>query len=340
LNAVNLKLKGNPKMTDKSNTFRLFLPSIFCMVLFYVFVVSVVVGQGGQNGDGSRQIFAEEFTRSRPAKSKSPAANSNTPASSKSSKQRKPNSTVTANSRQRYRRITPSPSSTVPASAAKLGVTIWRLRSVQSADKGARLLVQGDENELVAERVGADVELHVRDRVRLTIESPREGYLYVVDRELYADGSMGEPYLIFPTLRTHGGDNRVRAGKLIDIPAQEDNPNYFTLIPSPDRQDQVGETLSIIVTSEPLENFEKTSKPIKLSAAQVEKWQTQWGTRVEQFELDGGAGMTWSNEEKEASAEGTARLLTQEDPSPQIIYLVDGKNDKGLLITVPLRYGR
>jgi hypothetical protein len=196
------------------------------------------------------------------------------------------------------------------------------------------------ETQFTPERIETGTRLQVNDRVRLTIESPREGYLYVVDRELYADGSMGDPFLIFPTSRTRGGDNEIRPGKLIDIPGQGDNPNYFTLVPSPSREDQVAEVLSIIITTQRLENLEIKDKPLKLSKSQVEKWEKQWGTRSEQYELEGGAGRTWSNEERAASAEGTGRYLTQEDPSPQTIYLVDGENKQGLLVTVPLRYRR
>ena len=121
------------------------------------------------------------------------------------------------------------------------------------------------ETEWTPERISSTTELRVGDRVRLSIESPRDGYLYVVDREQYADGSFGDPYLIFPTLRTNNGDNRVRPGRLVDMPAQSDNPNYFTLIPSPSREDQVAEVLSIIVTTEPLENLRLAEKPLKLS---------------------------------------------------------------------------
>ena len=52
-------------------------------------------------------------------------------------------------------------------------------------------------------------------------------YLYVIDREQYADGTQGEPYLIFPTTRTRGGDNSVKAGRVMEIPSQDDNPPYL-----------------------------------------------------------------------------------------------------------------
>ena len=310
--------------------------------------------------EGSRQIVAEEFTRNR-IKPPTNSSGRRADGALTGKRARPANASVGSTPQPRYKRVIPTPaqkaspsSSVAPSSAAaplaegplttasKVGVTIWRLRPAKPSDSGGRILVQENakETQWTAQRVGAEMELRVSDRVRLSIESPREGYLYVVDRELYADGTMGDPYLIFPTSRTRDGDNRVQPGKLIDIPGQEDNPNYFTLVPSPSREDQVAEVLSVIVTTEPLENFEMTDKPAKLSKSQVEKWEKQWSTRVEQYELEGGAGQTWSKQEKDAGAEGTGRYLTQDDPSPQTIYLVEGKNNRGLLVNVPLRYKR
>ena len=116
----------------------------------------------------------------------------------------------------------------------QVGVTIWRLRPSTAADTGARLLVQDNagSGEWTPERVSATSTLRNGDRVRLAVESPQAGYLYVIDRERYASGERGAPYLIFPTSRTHGGDNQVTAGKLVEIPGQEDRPNFFSLRPS------------------------------------------------------------------------------------------------------------
>ena len=77
--------------------------------------------------------------------------------------------------------------------------------------------MESSQTEWTPERIEADTPLKVSERVRITVESPRAGYLYVVDREQYADGSLGDAYLIFPTTRTRDGDNKVRPGKLIDI---------------------------------------------------------------------------------------------------------------------------
>src|SRR5205085_6385950 len=73
-----------------------------------------------------------------------------------------------------------------------VGLTLWQLRpSVKSDDKSVRLLEREDENTLewTPVRVDSDTVFALGDRVRLSFESPRDGYLYVIDRELYEDGS-------------------------------------------------------------------------------------------------------------------------------------------------------
>lgn len=285
---------------------------------------------------GSRQIVLEEFTRARPATS---------PSSTRIP--RRPSPSTRRPMKQTYRRASgsapvASSSSVRPGNAEELGITVWRLRPSKQNDSGARLLVMesSQSSHWTPERMEADAPLGVGERVRISVESPRPGYLYVVDREQYADGSFGDAYLIFPTTRTRGGDNAVRPGKLIDIPAQEDNPNSFTLVPSPNRSDQIAEVLTFIVTPQPLQSLPITDRPLKVSNSDVAKWERSWSSEVERFEMVGGAGQVWTTSEKEAGSTASARLLTQEEPAPQTIYRVGSKSANTLLVTVPLRYGR
>jgi hypothetical protein len=288
-------------------------------------------------GDGSRQIVLEEFTRARP-----PAASAKAQAPVKTGP-RKPTS-VSVTKGPRYVRKTPAVRISLETNSEvmEIGVTIWRLRPTTGNDSGARVLVMenAQPTQWTPERIEADTPLQVGERVRLSIESPRAGYLYVIDREQYADGSYGDAYLIFPTLRTRGGDNQVRPGKLIDVPAQEDNPSYYTLVPTPSRRDQVAEVLSIIVTPQPLENLRLTDRPLKLSKSDVAEWEASGSVEVERFEMVGGAGMPWSKVEMAASAAGSARVLTQEEPTPQTVYRISSRNKNAVMVTVPLRYGR
>ncbi len=313
---------------------------------------TVALSAGAANAqsqdDGARQIVLDQFTKARPTQSatkpppKTPIKTPANPQAKTPPPPRRPKPAVTVKA-PRYTRKSPAVLTASPsiATTSEIGVTIWRLRPAIGDDGSARVLVMenAQRTEWTPQRIEADTPLKVGERVRISIESPRAGYLYVVDREQNADGSFGDPYLIFPTLRTRGGDNQVRAGKLIDIPAQEDNPSYFTLIPTLGRGDQVAEVLSIIVTSAPL-NLPITDKPLMISRSDVEAWEKAWSSRTERFEMDGGAGKSWTTVEMEASAKGSSRLLTQEEPTPQTIYRLSSKDKNTIMITVPLRYSR
>lgn len=175
--------------------------------------------------------------------------------------------------------------------------------------------------------------------MRITVESPRHGCLYIVDREQYADGSFGEPMLIFPTLRTRGGDNRLMPGKLIDIPAQEDQYSSFTAQPAGARRDQVAEVLSVILSPRQLP-LTIGDQPLRILPSQLAEWEKLWGGMAETLELVDGAGRTWTTEEKAASA-ANGRQLTQSRPPPQTVYRVAVRKSSGpVIVTVPLRYGR
>lgn len=222
--------------------------------------------------------------------------------------------------------------------AREIGVTIWRLRHSAPGDSGARLLVQDSagSTEWTPERVSAASKLRAGDRVRLSIESPDPGYLYVIDRERYASGERGAPYLIFPTTRTHGGDNQVSAGRLVEVPGQDDRPNFFTLRPS--RPDQTGEELTILLAAKPIEGLQIGPNALAILAETAAQWEREWtSAKPGIFELTGGAGKTWSASEQQAGADRT-RVLTQDDPPPQTIYRVlPAKPGAPVLVKVQLR---
>jgi hypothetical protein len=102
----------------------------------------------------------------------------------------------------------------------------------------------------------------------------------------------------------------------------------------------VGELLSVIVTSRPLEGIGITDGAQKLSAEQVARWESQWGGQVGRLELLGGVGRAWTKEEKDAGASAT-RTLTHGAPKPQTLYYSpDARPDAPLLIKVRLQYRR
>lgn len=266
--------------------------------------------------DTERGIVAEEFLKARPR--------------GKSNSQPR-----------KARYVSKSPKTALPkddGEFAQIGLTVWRLRPAKANDSVRMIVQQGEDAvEWTPERVSSDTPMRQNDRIRLSFEAPQNGYLYIIDREQFADGSYGQPELIFPTTRTRGGDNRVSAGHIVELPGQDDRPNFFTMRPR--RADVRGESLTVIVTPQPLDGITIGEKPLALTAEQVAKWEQTWGARVERFEMADGAGQAWTTAEKDAGANAT-RQLTQEDPPPQTIYRVAVKPGSPVLVNVGLRYAR
>ena len=221
---------------------------------------------------------------------------------------------------------------------ALVGVTIWRLRESEASDDPAvRIGSRTGGGQWTPIRVEADTPLSEGQKVRVSFETARTGYLYVIDREQYADGTFGTPSLIFPTLQTHGGNNEVRAGRSIEIPALDDNPPYFTM--QANRPDQVAELLTVIVAPEPLSEVKIGREPIPVSPDQVRAWEQKWGVQVKLLEARGQAGKPYTKAEKEAGLERT-RLLAHEEPLPQTMYHLDAEPGAPLLFSIPLRITR
>ena len=203
-----------------------------------------------------------------------------------------------------------------------IGVTIWRLRD--------------DQDRPTAERATADTLFTEGERLRLSIEVPRsgDGHLYVIDREVYADGSTSDPYLIFPSQTTPEGGNVVTAGKPVFVPARGDEFPYFTLERA--RKDLLREELTIIVSPKPLKlPLGTPDRPVRLEKAQMAQWERQWGGREERREEQDGAGKQWTAAEREAD-KGERRLV-QGDPLPQTIYHIKATPGAPIMLRVPLR---
>jgi hypothetical protein len=218
-----------------------------------------------------------------------------------------------------------------------VGVTIWQLRPASNSDPPeTRLLVLegGKQDESAPQRIEAGTPLKPGDRVRLTIEAPRPGYLYVVDQEQYSGGKFGEPYLIYPNWQTKPGDNATAPGRLIEIPDQRNEPNCFTIRPS--RPDQSGELLTLLITAQPLTGLAIGREPLRLQGEQFAEWERKYGASAQRLELAGGAGKQWTPQEKKAGADRSVRL-TQDDPVPQTFYRVTDRTDPPVLLHMPLR---
>jgi hypothetical protein len=217
---------------------------------------------------------------------------------------------------------------------ALVGITLWRFRPSKASDEaGVRALVQeaAETREYTPERISADTPLHEQQRVRISIESARTGYIYVIDREEYANGSKGDPYLIFPTLRIRGGDNHVQAGTVIEIPSDDDDRGYFTIKLS---AGQVSELVTILVSTKPIPGLRIPADRQKLTTQQVESWEKQGKAAVHRLEAKGQAGKALTMAEKQAGSAGNQ--LTADDPLPQTMYHANCKPDDTVMVQLPL----
>lgn len=215
---------------------------------------------------------------------------------------------------------------------AAVGVTIRRL---QTKDGARDLEQEGEEAKL--EQVETDAPLSIGSRVRIYLEPlVRDGFLYVVDREQFADGTFGTPKLIFPTLRTRKGNNQVRANDLVQIPRP---PSYFRISPSSTGKQQVAEVLTIIISPTPLELPATLSeKAMTLTPEQFREWERKWSAPVTPFEMEGGAGQTTGA--RDLDQVGEEAQLTEADPLPETVYRASVRKGSPLLVTVPLRFDR
>jgi hypothetical protein len=282
-----------------------------------------------QQDDASRQIWDNYFGASRlPSKTAPSSAPAPRPAP-------------------QYRRVSQPPTSkqvgkaanaalTQNARGAALGVTIWKMESPVGGD-GARLLVQEGagrgRTEYIPHRLEAGTTLREGDLVRLAIETPSDGWLYVIDQEVHTGDNVGPPYLIFPTTGSRNGDNRVGAARLVEIPAREDKVNVFTIRPTV--SGERGERLTILFTPQPIPGITPMAGPQELNRATFESWMTQFRSDSEHFELVDGLGQSWSIAEKTSGEQG--RPLTLDDPAPQTVFVFPEKAGKPVLATVLLR---
>lgn len=246
----------------------------------------------------------------------------------------------------RYRRTTPALSQAANATLGDgvLGVTIWRLRPATKTDE-ARILITkgGKKSDWTPERVEASTAFREGQLVRLSIEVPRTGYLYVINREQYADNTMSEPYLIFP-LAANNAPNKVTAGRVVELPSPTDDQSVFELhsFRAAGKPPQVAELLTFIISPEPLTGLPRatsTDAPLKLPAALVEDWEKRWSAQVEQLELEQGAGQAYTRAEQRAGLSSNKRL-TQADPLPQTIFRVGTKRGTPFAVKMPLKIAK
>jgi hypothetical protein len=205
---------------------------------------------------------------------------------------------------------------------AFVGITLWRMRHAVASDpvrfRGLEHPADRESSdEWTPERTTLDAPLEPGAFVRLSIESARPGYLYVIDRDLYNDESTGAPDLIFPTNRLRGGDNTIEPGIPIELPDAADRPPVFRIKAT--RFGQKAILLTIILTTTPIHELRTGAAARTLPAELVRSLERTWGSRVQRIENKADKTIPYSAREKAAALDHT-QALGEDDPPPGALF--------------------
>jgi len=220
---------------------------------------------------------------------------------------------------------------------AFVGLTLWNMKKAtgQEPVRMRGLSYPGDPKgveEWSPERAAVADPINHDQYIRLSIESARKGYLYVIDRDRYADGTLGQPHLIFPTSRLRGGDNRVEPGLPLEIPGAADEHPAFRVDRS--RPDQLSIDLVIIVAPVPIPELTLRPGSQNVSEEQVARWEKAWGARVERIDAPQEKGKLYTSVEHSAAKHGA--VMTAQDPIPATLFHCQPKAGDPMLVRATL----
>jgi hypothetical protein len=226
-----------------------------------------------------------------------------------------------------------------PGGLARIGITVWKLDQVPAAPGSKTLLHESvcqsnEPRDWRPLRAGAGAQIHLGDRVRISIESGLEGYVYVVDREMNGSNRRGIPKLVFPTGRIRGGNNHISPGALIELPDQQDCPPYWTL--SSGDPTYSGELVTVLIVEQLLKDVSLQQDAQLLSASVFDAWAKKWTAPL--LTMDNRALLHAPATEPELAAGQSARTLTESDPFPQTVFAKkDARNNAAILVDFPIR---
>jgi hypothetical protein len=223
----------------------------------------------------------------------------------------------------------------------RIGVTIWRLSPTECPIADCPLPT-GSSKSLVdtATRIEDNSPLSTGERVRLALESlSHSAFIYIVDREQFADGTLGNAYLIFPTRNINGGKNWAQPGLQIQLPRAD---GCFCVKSRNPQKDLVADRLIVIVSPTQLLGSDEIGEreilmPTKLAG--LVKLAEQ--ARTYRGSLQGGGGLTQTPQEVRAGSKGlfdTAPVLTRSDLPPQNFYQSSTPKGSSAVFSFSLRY--
>ena len=311
------------------------MKSAWILLLSCLIVITIFCPVYGQDIPQDRSITSDDFANKRPA--------------ARTSRSRRARYSFVRAERNlaQNRRSAPRPNPVKAAAApvvSEIGVTMWRLRPPQKNENGHFFeVIDGTRGRSMwlAERVNVDTGFKAGEKVRFAIESSLVGYLYVFNRELATDGSLGAPSLIFP--ESIRDDNSVGPGILVDIPDQRDDVPYFNI--TPHAANYSGELLTVVITPKPLTNLKLERDGTVVSVDDL--LNLEFNADVEVFSRTDTEDKFYSKTEADSACGGrsrggkepcglASRKLTRDEPLPQTIFRAKSAAGEPVVVFVKL----
>ena len=181
-----------------------------------------------------------------------------------------------------------------------------------------------------AVRVDPTREFHAGDRIRLSLESNTDGYLYIFHTE-----NDGTPEMLYPDVRLSKGENRIEAHVPYEIPWNEPGvENWFRFDENP-----ANERLFVVITRQPLPGIPVGSALVDYCGQNRCPWQPSanaWAQVRVSAQAKVGVvkssryGQKQSLAEREATTRGLG--LDQAAPEPSVIRM-NVSSDAPILVT-------
>ncbi|MDT4898491.1 MAG: hypothetical protein QOH25_3568 [Acidobacteriota bacterium] len=185
-----------------------------------------------------------------------------------------------------------------------------------------------------AMRVDPSREFRAGDRIRLSLETNTDGYLYIFHTE-----NNGEPQMLYPDMRLDKGDNRIEAHVPYEIPWNEPGvENWFRFDANP-----ANERLYIVVTRQPLPGIPTSDALVNYCGQNRCPWRPPTGVWAQvkmNAQAKVGVVKSTSYGQKQSQTEQVAVTrglgLDQSAPEPSVIRMNATSNAPILVTAVDL----
>lgn len=206
---------------------------------------------------------------------------------------------------------------------AFLGITLWRLRVAKPSDDPA-VKVRLGNYDWTLERVSQRAPLGGGERIRISVESERAGYLYVIVRMALLSGGKQPVFLIYPPPGSGPHDNYVTPGTMVAVPSPNADPAYLQI-----RGYGTEDKYTVLLTPRPIPGIGAETKGNEI-VEQLADWRTIWGRPVKQLDAPELAPKV-TPAEAGVMRQPSLRL-TQDDPPPQDLYHASAAPNEPIIV--------